>query len=559
MNFSAQHRDEILARLASDTFDVLVVGGGITGAGIALDAAARGLRVALVDMQDFAGGTSGRSTKLVHGGLRYLKQFEIGLVREVGRERKIIHELAPHLAQPEPMLLPLMKGDAMSPLLTRLAMQVYEYLAGVLPAERHRSLGAGAAKRQEPLLNTEGLRGAVLFYEYRTDDARLTLAVLRQAVARGAVALNHLKVSGFVYNNDQVSGAQMTDELRPGIKAEIRARHVVNAAGPWVDEVDALDNQPRPRLRLTKGVHLVFAQDVFQVQQAVYFQAFDGRMLFVIPRDGHTYLGTTDTFFEGHLAEPGITLVDRDYLLNCANRYFKLRLQPAHILSGWAGVRPLIAKPGKKPGEISRKDELFISPSQLITIAGGKLTGYRKMAQRVVDVIADRYRRTSAPALPPCTTDRIALSNLPPGCSFSQFIELMQNEAQGLGLAPVQVRKLVDRYGGDTAKVLFILRQISTGQLPGSAQGLPALLYAELRYCVEHEMCCTAADFFVRRSSMVYFDTSAVERWHQAVQAELTSLLPGVNDVDGGLSHILTRLRDLRVTPPAAGFADRVE
>ena len=212
-SFSAKNRAALLQHLNQTTFDVVVIGGGITGAGIALDAASRGLKVVLLEMQDFAGGTSSRSTKLIHGGLRYLKQLEFKLVSEVGKEREIIHRNAPHLSIPEPMLLPITKNGSFGKFTTRLAMRVYEFLAGVKSEERHHSLSAIETIKQEPLLKKENLIGGVLYYEYRTDDARLTLSVLKEAVSRGALALSYIKVNGFTYEHGKINGVDAEDQL----------------------------------------------------------------------------------------------------------------------------------------------------------------------------------------------------------------------------------------------------------------------------------------------------------------------------------------------------------
>lgn len=545
-SFSSNKRTSLILELETSELDVLVVGGGITGAGIALDASVRGLKVGLVEMQDFAGGTSGRSTKLIHGGLRYLKQLELGLVAEVGQERKIIHHLAPHLTKPEPMLLPVMYGDAMGKTMARIGMFIYERLAKVLPYERHRSLDAAASLKQEPLLKKEKLNGGILFYEYRTDDARLTLEVMKKAVEQGTIALNYLRLTSFIYGNGKVAGAHLTDELS-GRHHVVKAKYIVNATGPWVDELDILDKPQAPKLKITKGTHLVFDHEKFPVKQSVYFEAFDKRMLFVIPRGGKTYLGTTDTFYNGDRLNPPITKEDRDYLLHCANRYFEVSLSPADIESGWAGLRPLIGKPGKKAGEISRKDEIFISASNLITIAGGKLTGYRKMAQRVMTVIAANFRKDSDKILPPSTTDRIWLSGGKLTSSFREFLSGKIKEGEELGLVPVEAEKLVYRYGAATDTIYNLMRKINAGDITPSHKNLPPLVYAQLIYVTENELCLTAADFFIRRTGMIYFDISLVEKWKDAVVAELKLLLPEVPDFKrNDLEETLGRIRALR-------------
>lgn len=531
----------MIRELSGSEFDLLVIGGGITGAGIALDAASRGLKVALVEMQDFAAGTSSRSTKLIHGGLRYLKQLEFGLVAEVGKERKLIYRLAPHLTRPEHMLLPVRKGDSLGILAARLGMFIYERLAWVLPSERNKSLNVDGARKQEPLLPGKELRGGILFYEYRTDDARLTLEVLKQASTLGAAALNYFKVTGFTYHNGKLNGAKTKDMLT-GKESNIKAKYVVNASGPWVDELAGLDHKQDSKLTITKGIHLVVDHAKLPVKQSIYFEAADKRMLFIIPRSGKTYIGTTDTFYKGELSDPEITHQDRDYILSAVNNYFEIQLRPSEIESGWAGLRPLISKPGKKAGEISRKDEIFLSDSGLITIAGGKLTGYRKMAERVMNVISDKIKKDTGKKIPSCTTDQIYLSGGKPDQPFNIFLKEKRHDGEKLGLSRGESDQLTYRYGSNVETVLGFLKKINTGEVGASKNGLPAIVYAQLLYGVKHEMCVSSADFFIRRTGMFYFDIQETEKWHIAVAEELNEILkmnyPAIDDLQQAIKKI---------------------
>lgn len=388
--FASKKREQFLHDMAQTSLDLLVVGGGITGAGIALDAAARGIKVGLIDMQDFAAGTSSRSTKLVHGGLRYLKQLDIGVVAEVGKERAIVYENGPHVTTPEWMLLPIYKEGTFGRFSTSLGLKVYDFLAGVKQGERRRMLNAAQTLGREPLLRREGLQGGGYYVEYRTDDARLTLEVIKEAAAHGALAVNYARLEKFIYEDGKVAGAEIADTLSDGKRYVVNARCIVNAAGPWVDTLRQLDgSQQGKRLLLTKGIHLVVDQSRFPLRQAVYFDTPDGRMLFAIPRDGKTYVGTTDTEYTGDMVHPRMTEQDREYVLDAVNGMFpELRITTEDIESSWAGIRPLIYEEGKGPSEISRRDEIWQSESGLITIAGGKLTGYRKMAETVVDRVA---------------------------------------------------------------------------------------------------------------------------------------------------------------------------
>ncbi len=484
--------------MSNTHFDVLIIGGGITGAGIALDAATRGLKTGLIEMQDFSAGTSSRSTKLIHGGLRYLKQFEFKLVAEVGKERTIVHRNAPHLTHPEKMLLPLIKGGSLGKFTACLAMWIYEFLAGVKKEERFKYLNKQKAIEQEQLLNIKKLRGGIIFYEYRTDDARLTMEVLKTAASKGAQAVNYLRASSFIYDNAKLKGVVAKDVLNGKIY-NFTADQIVNAAGPWVDELDALDGNSIPQmLQLTKGVHIVIDHKIFPVKHSLYFDTFDNRMIFVIPREGKTYIGTTDTFYKNEIAHPKVTTEDINYLLKCINEFFpELNLNADHIESCWAGLRPLVKKPGKKPSEISRKDELFISASGLITIAGGKLTGYRKMAQRVVDTIAKKIAVLQNKKIPPCGTAFITLS----GGEYNDSLKAaIYNNARQTGIERTKLDQLFRKFGNNTAEIISIYNRIKSDESDN------ALLIAQLIYCIENEMCVTATDFLVRRTGKMYFN-----------------------------------------------------
>lgn len=389
--FSSAQRESFIETLDAYSFDVLVIGGGITGAGIALDAVSRGLSVALIDMQDFAAGTSSRSTKLVHGGLRYLKQLQVGVVAEVGKERAIVYENGVHITTPQWMLLPFYKGGSFGPYSTSLGLKVYDKLAQVNKSERRKMLNAKETLQKEPLLKKEGLLGGGYYVEYRTDDARLTIEVIKKAVELGAVCLNYVKAEEFKYENEKITGVVVRDQISSRTWT-IQSNSVVNATGPWVDEVRKKDQiSNNKQLRLTKGVHIVIDQSRFPLQQSVYFDTPDGRMVFAIPRDGKTYVGTTDTFYKENPINPVATDEDITYLMDTIHDIFpEVQITQKDVESSWAGVRPLIFKEGKDPSEISRKDEIWESPSGLLTIAGGKLTGYRKMAENIVDKIVEK-------------------------------------------------------------------------------------------------------------------------------------------------------------------------
>lgn len=518
--FSAEQRTIYLQEMADQTLDLLVIGGGITGAGIALDAQTRGLNTGLIEMQDFGAGTSSRSTKLIHGGLRYLKQLEFKLVAEVGKERAIVYENAPHVTTPEWMLLPIIEGGTYGKLATSVGLLVYDYLAGVRKKERRVMLSRAETLRREPLLRKDKLKGGGYYVEYRTDDARLTIETMKEAVRRGVKAVNYAKAEDLLYDRaGAIIGVKVTDQLSGGSYA-IYAKKIVNAAGPWVDTIREIDGSKQgKRLHLTKGVHLVLDGERFPLQQAIYFDTPDGRMVFAIPRDGKTYIGTTDTNYAGDIAHPRMTDEDREYILRAANFMFpSLALTTEDVESSWSGLRPLIHEDGKSPSELSRKDEIFVAPSGLITIAGGKLTGYRKMAERIVDLVSSQLELQGNAPYPGCTTDRVKLSGGDVGGSqgYAAFVEDKVRAGQRLGLSEAEALKLVQRYGSNVDRVL----ELYTAHAEEARRhGLPGVWFASLLYGIEAEMVATPLDFFIRRTGALYFDIHAVEQWKQPVTA----------------------------------------
>ncbi|MFP3357249.1 glycerol-3-phosphate dehydrogenase/oxidase [Planococcus sp. SIMBA_143] len=516
MKFSSLRRTETYGQMKQAPLDVLIIGGGITGAGIALDAAARGVRAGVVEMQDFAAGTSSRSTKLVHGGLRYLKQFEVKMVAEVGKEREIVYENGPHVTTPEWMMLPFHKGGTFGPLSTNVGLRVYDFLAGVKRSERRQMFSREEAIRREPLVKQDGLKGAGYYVEYKTDDARLTMEVMKKAVEKGALAMNYVKVKGFLYDNGKVVGVVAEDQL-DGTIHEIFAKRIVNAAGPWVDTLREEDKSKKGKtLQLTKGIHLVFDQSRFPLKQAIYFDMPDGRMAFAIPRQGKVYVGTTDTVYKQDIAHPTMTTEDRDYVLEAVNFMFPdVAITAADIESSWAGLRPLIHEEGKDPSEISRKDEIFVSDSGLISIAGGKLTGYRKMGESIMDLVTKQLQEEYGTAFKKVSTKKMALSGGEVGGSkgFKTFKADRLKRAAEFGLTEDAMELLVNRYG---ANVDHVLRHYKDGVADAAEHNLDPLVYAMLQYGIESEAVCKPVDFFIRRTGALYFDIHWVHAHKEA-------------------------------------------
>lgn len=523
--FSAKLRQDRIDELNNYEFDLVVIGGGITGAGIALDAVSRGLSVALIEKNDFASGTSSRSTKLIHGGLRYLKQFEIKMVRDVGREREVVYENAVHVTEPQWMLLPFHKGGTFGPLTTSVGLRVYDYLAGVKKGERRKMLSAEEALAKEPLLKDEGLQGGGYYVEYRTDDARLTLEILKKAAEMGALCINYVKAEDFFYKNGKVNGVSATCTVT-GTNLAISAKKVVNAAGPWVDEIRDLDSTAADKqIRLTKGVHIVVDRGTFPLQQPVYFDAPDGRMIFAVVRDDKAYIGTTDTFYDGDPAEAAATKEDVAYLLEAVSSMFpSVKLTSSDVESTWAGVRPLVYEEGKGPSEISRKDEIWESENGLISIAGGKLTGYRKMAEVITDRVLKSLEKTGGKKFSKSITKGLPLSGGDFGGSknFPRFVHSTALQSQQFGLTPDEGRMFAQFFGTNAGKVF---EHYSKRALETQDDGLPDVLAAVVSYAVENEMALTPSDFFIRRTGDLYFHINDVIAYKEQVLNYMAKLL----------------------------------
>ena len=499
-------RDAALDALERERFDLLVIGGGINGAGIARDAALRGLRVALVEQSDFASGTSSRSSKLIHGGLRYLEQGEVRLVLEATRERERLRRLAPHLVRPIRFLYPIYTGGPVSKWKLNAGLWAYDLLAGIRNVRRHRMLSAAAAHRTEPKLRTEGLRGAGEYWDCWTDDARLVLETLLSARDEGAVAVSYARVVGFVKDGGRIVGARLSDRIG-GRELTVRARAVVNATGPWVDAVSALDEPAPPRLRPTKGVHVIVPRARIGHEAAIVLHAVqDGRVMFVIPWDACSLVGTTDTDHPDGAEPPTVEPEDVTYLLDTVNHYFpSAQLTSQDVVSAFAGLRPLVAPPagaGEAPSDVSREEEIFVSPSGLITIAGGKLTTYRLIAAEVVDRVSDRLVRTvDGRAIGPSRTGDLPL---PGGSTPPETLAAAAAASNGHGVARDVIDHLAGRYGGRLDAVLGVVakdRALGAPVIP--AQPDPR---AEVVAAVEGELAMTLEDVLRRRTQLALFD-----------------------------------------------------
>lgn len=518
--FSFFNRERITNDLQATEFDLLIIGGGITGSGIALDAASRGMKVALIEKNDFASGTSSKSTKLIHGGLRYLKQFDFWLVKEVGTERAIVHKLAPHLVIPEKMILPLIDGGTYGSWLTSVGLKVYDILASVEGEDKRKMLTKKEALEKEPLLPKNILNGAGYYAEYRTDDARLTIEVLKTALDYNAKIINYTVAKEFIYEDNRVVGAKVKDTLS-GNEFNIKAKYVVNACGPWVDELRQINHSKIGKLlHLTKGVHLVVAHDKLPVKQSVYFDVPDGRMMFAIPRGKVTYFGTTDTNYQKDKNHVNTTLVDAMYLISAVNNMFpEINLSLEDVQSSWAGLRPLIHEEGKSASELSRKDEIFVSDTELISIAGGKLTGYRKMAERIVDLVTKKHKRRFEKEFDDIKTEEIVLSGgtFKDSSEVKSYTDAIYNRIAEVDFSDKDAEYLVYNYGKQTDLILKKFDELT------DENQQEKMIKAEVWFTVNYEMACTPTDFFMRRTGRLFFDKPSVDLYKNLVMTAFIS------------------------------------
>jgi len=512
--FSSLQRKSVLKQMTSKKADLLIVGGGITGAGIALDAASRGINVILVEKKDFASGTSSRSTKLVHGGLRYLEHLEFGVVHEVGREREIVHANASHIVIPEKMILPIIKDGSLGHFTTSVGLMLYDYLAGVKKSEHKRMLSREQTVKKEPLIDSEHLESGALYYEYKTDDSRLTIEVMKKAVEYGALAVNYTEVENFIYKEGKVVGVEALDKINDK-KYSLYADEVVSAAGIWVDELRKKDNSfGGKRLHHTKGIHIVIPKSRFNLSHAIYFDVGDNRMVFAIPRFDVVYIGTTDTNFKKNLDKPDITKEDVKYLLNAINKIAPTaNLKIKDVESAWSGIRPLIHEDGKDPSELSRKDEIFYSDSGLLSIAGGKLTGYRVMAKKVVDIVAERLEKKNEIEYKKCKTKKIKLSggefNFPPEMHYLiEYADAKYDEVKETGISVADFKNLFYRYG----KNIDLLIEKAYGNYMDKRKTKEAWVKAEVWYAIHYEMVTNLSDYFIRRTGKIHFFVNEIPK-----------------------------------------------
>ena len=500
-DFSAQMRRDNLDRMRSTPFDILVIGGGVTGVSIARDAALRGYSVALVEQADFASGTSSRSSKLVHGGLRYLESFEFGLVFEACQERRLALRNSPNLVRPLPCVFPVHRGDPRPLWQIAIGMLLYDALATFRNIERHQIWGKGRTLREEPVIGPDGLSGATHYYDAATDDARLTLTIALDAHQAGAVLANYAQVVELLRDNRQVVGAQVRDRLA-GAEFEVRARVVANATGPWTDALLKMaDPNAARRLRPTKGVHLIVPSGRIRSRAAITLNSpRDGRLMFLIPWGEFSVIGTTDTDYEGDPADVHADAADVAYILEAARHAFPVAgIGEADVISTYAGLRPLVADDAPTGYKVSREHQILDTAPGFFTIAGGKLTTWRSMAEEMVNELVRYLGREHGrrPGRPGQTARRI----LPGGdiADWHSFLARQVIEHSGR-FSPETITHLIAAYGTGFADVLAQAEKDSLGE--PLVAGLP-YLKAEALYAVHHEMAVTLEDILARRTHVL--------------------------------------------------------
>lgn len=550
--FSFIDRNKEIEKLKSKKFDLLIIGGGITGAGVALQAAASGLSVALLEMQDFAEGTSSRSTKLVHGGLRYLKTFDVEVVADTVGERAKIQGIAPHIPKADPMILPIFDepGSTFNLFSIKVAMDLYDHLAGITGGKyANYMLSKEEILKREPQLESKGLLGGGVYLDYRNNDARLVIENIKKAVEDGAVAVSRLKVEEIFHNDDgKVAGVKAKDLLNDE-SITINSQLIINTAGPWSDIVKQLDKEidHKPHMRPTKGVHLVVDGEKLKVPQPTYFDTGeqDGRMIFVIPRENKTYFGTTDTDYQGDFDNPRVEQSDVNYLLKIVNRrYPDAKLSVNDIEAAWAGLRPLISEAGgdyngttkekisdenfekiinaaedyskgnqsraavektitgaakeepkDNPSAVSRGSDLTIAEDGLLILSGGKLTDYRLMAseamKKIIDLLDQKVELIDSAKYPVSGGDFDAKN-------VDEELEKFAKAGEDQGLSKEDAKYIADLYGSNAEKV-FALKDEKV--FDGLSQGESM----SLLYALQAEMVVTPVDYLLRRSNYMLF------------------------------------------------------
>jgi len=539
-------RIDALRRMGEELFDVVVVGGGVTGCGIALDAATRGLSVALVEMRDFASGTSSRSGKLIHGGLRYLEQLNFALVREALKERSLmLRRLCPHLVRPVKFIYPL-EHRGWERFYVGCGVVLYDTMGGAGAVPRHRHLTRSGARRLAPALRCDSLSGAITFYDAQVDDARHTMTLARTAAGYGAVVASGAKLVGFLREGERVTGVRVRDvestgapesesTSEPAREIEVRARQVITAAGVWTDEIqEMVGRRGKFQVKASKGVHIIVPRDRIRSEAAILVRAEDS-VLFIRPWGRHWMIGTTDTAWNFDLSHPAATVNDIDYLLRNVNRVIDPPLSREDVEGVFAGLRPLLTGESDATSKLSREHAVESPVAGLTVIAGGKYTTYRIMARDAVDSAA----RGLVQDVPPSCTEDIPLLGAE---GFPVLLNSRARLAERSGLDVTQIEHLLYRYGSLINDVLALIRE--RPELGRPVEGAEDYLLAEAFYAATHEGALHLDDVLTRRMH------ASFETWDRGLQAA-SSTAPVVGDALGWDAE--------RVTAEVAFYRRRVE
>lgn len=581
MAFSIATRKEEIARLKKEKLDLLIIGGGITGAGVALQASAAKMKTGLIDMQDFGAGTSSRSTRLVHGGIRYLKTFDVQVVSDTVKERAVIQHIAPHMTQPDPMILPIYDepDTTFTMFSVKVAMDLYDHLAGIegdspLTKYANYTIDKKEVLKREPQLNSKNLEGAGVYLDYQNNDSRLVLENIKKAHELGCLAVSRLKSVEILHDEKKrLKGVHVQDTLT-GEEFDIHADIVINTSGPWSDIVRQQDKTvyKKPRLRPTKGVHLVVDQSRLKVPQPTYFGSgtSDGRMIFTIPREGKTYFGTTDTDYTGDYGHPTVEKSDVDYLLNIINRkYPSAHLTIDDIEASWAGVRPLIevefdespvaaadASTGASvsdstsaPSAVSRGSSLTEAEDGLITLAGGKLTDYRIMANGAMEKIKqdlhDKFGKDFT--LQDSAKIKVAGGDFDSDNAEEELAKIAKHGVEA-GISEDDAKEIASLFGSEAQQIFDHARKIKP------AEGLSLGETAALDFSLAEEMTLTPVDYLLRRTYHILFKSDTLDRVKDGVVKHMaeyynwdkTKTDGYVHDLDKEISE--SRLEGLKKT-----------
>lgn len=514
MNLASKKRREYLQSARKKHYDLVIIGGGITGAGIALDAVTRGMTVALIDKGDFGSGASSRSTKMIHGGLRYLQKLQLKTVSKAGKERAMLLENAPHLIRREKMLLPFYKGGTLGKFTTSMGLKVYDYLIHAQDDERRVMLNSKALLTKVPALEKSGLRGAAEYVEYRTDDARLTLEVIKQASEKGADCFNYLEAASFNYDEKGYIEAVVTKDIITGNTCVIEGSSIFNAAGAWIYDLMPGELNAGQSVNLIKGAHIVFDQSVFPLAETLYFDTGnDKKMIFAVPHQGKTYVGVSSALYKGKREMPTVSTTDIYYLLTAINHLLpRLKLTTDHIESSWAGIASVFVDAEAEKGQ---KPLITTADNGLMTVMSGRLSGYRALAESVVDAVSHQLTVEKGLSFEPCQTQNMPLSGGDVGGSeaYIQFVEEAVKRGVTFNLTKEEARELATIYGAN----VDLLFDIAAKASPDEMQGLPILLYVRLMYGLLYESVMTPSDFLIRRTGMLYFNIAQMQQYQVAI------------------------------------------